>query len=61
MPQLGRGKKNPNATAGAPFPPAATQSDGPERPRRDVPTADATADEPAGDEAEAEPEEEESR
>ena len=59
MPQLGRGKKNPDDTAGAPFPAAVDHSDGPERPPHDVPSTDATADEPVGEEGEAEPEEEE--
>jgi hypothetical protein len=61
MSQLGRGRKDPDDTAGAPFPPATEHSDGPERPRRDVPTAGATADEPDGDNAETPPDEEESR
>ena len=41
MVQLGRGSKDPNTVAGAPFPPAEEHTDGPDRPRRDVPTADA--------------------
>ena len=61
MSQLGRGRKNPDDTAGAPFPPAVEHSDGPERPNRDVPTTDPTADEPVGEEGDVEPEEEESR
>jgi hypothetical protein len=48
--QLGSRRKDPKTVAGAPFPPAVEHTDGPpERPRRDVPTAE-----------EAEPEEEES-
>jgi len=44
--QLGRGKKDPNTVAGAPFPPAVEHSDGPDHPRRDVPTADENGDAP---------------
>ena len=44
--QLGRGKKDPNTVAGAPFPPAVEHSDGPDHPRRDVPTADESGDAP---------------
>jgi hypothetical protein len=40
MSQLERDQKDPSKTAGAPYPPATTHDDGPERPRRDVPTAD---------------------
>jgi hypothetical protein len=59
MSQVGRGKKKHNVTSGAPFPPAAEHSDGPpDRPRRGVPSADTTDEEPTGDEAEAEPGEE---
>jgi hypothetical protein len=59
MSQVGRGKKDPNATSGAPFSPAVEHSDGPaERPRRDVPPAETTDDEPTGDEADAQSEEE---
>ena len=50
---LGRGSKDSESVSGAPFPPAVEHSDGPEHPRRDVPTAD----EPG--EAEAKPEQEE--
>ncbi len=58
MLSLGRGKKDPNATAGSPFPPAAAHTDGPDhRPDRDVPAAG----EPAGGEAGADPDEEENR
>jgi hypothetical protein len=53
MVQLGRGKKDPNTVAGAPFPPAEQHTDGPEHPRRDVPTA------PADGEAEPDTEQEE--
>ena len=56
--QLGRGKKDPNTVAGAPFPPAVEHSDGPDHPRRDVPTADANGD--AQPDATSENEEEES-
>lgn len=56
MAQLGNGSKDPKTVSGAPFPPAVEHSDGPERPRRDVPTADITDDEST---EEAEPEEEE--
>ena len=55
--QLGRGKKDPSTVAGAPFPPAVEHTDGPDHPRRDVPTADADRDAP---DAGAETEEEES-
>ena len=59
MSQLGRGKKGPNETSGAPFSPAVEHSDGPpERPRRDVPPADTTDEQPTGDEADASPGEE---
>jgi hypothetical protein len=37
---LGRGSKEPGRTAGAPHPPGHRQSDGPDHPRRDVPSAD---------------------
>lgn len=56
--QLGRGRKDSNTVAGAPFPPAVEHTDGPDHPRRDVPTADVTGEATA--EAEAETEEEES-
>ena len=54
--QLGRGKKDSNTVSGAPFPPAVEHSDGPDHPRRDVPTADADGDTPpdAGPETEEE-------
>ena len=56
MAQLGDGKKKPKTTSGAPYPPAIEHSDGPaDRPRRDVPTA-GERDEPDGDEAEREEE-----
>ena len=42
--QLGRGKKDSKTVAGAPFPPAVEHSDGPDHPRRDVPTADENGD-----------------
>jgi hypothetical protein len=51
--QLGRGRKDPKSVSGAPFPPAVEHSDGPDHPRRDVPTADEAG------EAEAESEQEE--
>jgi hypothetical protein len=56
--QLGRGKKVPNTVAGAPFTPAVEHSDGPDHPRRDVPTA--AADDDAPPDVGAETEEEES-
>jgi hypothetical protein len=59
MAGVGHGRKRPDATVGAPFAPATDHIDGPERPRRDVPTANGTADQQAGDETEAEPEDEE--
>lgn len=43
MVQLGRGSKDPATVAGAPFPPAEEHTDGPDHPRRDVPTADPDA------------------
>lgn len=46
---LGAGSKDPSSTSGAPFPPATRHSDGPDRPRRDVPTAVPEADD-EGDE-----------
>ena len=55
--QLGRGKKDPSTVAGAPFPPAVEHSDGPDHPRRDVPTADANGDAPSDVGAETEEEE----
>ena len=55
--QLGRGKKDPSTVAGAPFPPAVEHSDGPERPPRDVPTADADGDSRPDGGAETEEEE----
>lgn len=36
---LEAGTKEPGSVSGAPYPPARRHSDGPERPRRDVPTA----------------------
>ena len=54
--QLGRGQKDPNTVAGAPFPPAVEHSDGPDHPRRDVPTADADDDAPPDAGAETEEE-----
>ena len=54
MSQLGHGRKKQNDTSGAPFPPAANHTDGPEHPSRSVPTTD----EPVPDEA-PKPEEEE--
>jgi hypothetical protein len=56
--QLRRGKKDSKTVAGAPFPPAVEHSDGPDHPRRDVPTVDADGDVPP--DAGAETEEEES-
>lgn len=56
MSLLRLGTKQPETTAGAPHPPAVEHSDGPERPRHDVPTAN-----PTDQESDAEPEEEESR
>ena len=56
MSLLRLGKKDPKVTAGAPYPPAVEHNDGPERPRRDVPTAT-----PTDEESDAEPEEEEHR
>jgi hypothetical protein len=56
--QLGRGRKDPKSVSGAPFPPAVEHSDGPDHPRRDVPTADEAGEAEAG-EAEAESEQEE--
>jgi hypothetical protein len=45
MAQIGRGRKDPKRTSGAPFPPATQHSDGPEdRPRRDVPPAEELSD-----------------
>ena len=55
--QLGRGKKDSKTVAGAPFPPAVEHSDGPDHPRRDVPTVDADGDAPPGATAETEEEE----
>ena len=43
MVELGRGSKDSESVAGAPFQPAEEHSDGPEHPRRDVPTADEDA------------------
>ena len=37
--ELESARKSPNVVRGAPFPPGRRQSDGPERPRRHVPTA----------------------
>jgi hypothetical protein len=54
MSLLRLGRKDPKVTVGAPYPPAVEHSDGPERPRRDVPTATPTV-----EESEAESEEEE--
>ena len=56
MSLLRRAEKDSKVTVGAPYPPAVEHSDGPERPRRDVPTA-----KPTDEESDAEPEEEESR
>ena len=56
MSLLRRGTKDPNITTGAPYPPAVEHSDGPERPRRGVPTA-----KPTDEKADAPPEEEEGR
>lgn len=36
---LEEGTKEPGSVSGAPYPPATRHSDGPERPRRHVPTA----------------------
>jgi len=55
--QLGRGKQDPSTVAGAPFPPAVEHSDGPDHPRRDVPSVDADADAPPDTGAETEEEE----
>jgi hypothetical protein len=56
--ELGRGQKRPDSVAGAPFPPATDHDDGPpERPRRDVPSADTPGAAPQND-TEVEPEEE---
>ena len=55
--QLGRGKKDSSTVAGAPFPPAVEHSDGPDHPRRDVPSVDADADAPPDTGAETEEEE----
>ena len=52
--QLGRGKKDPSTVAGAPFPPAVEHSDGPDHPRRDVPSVDADAPPDTGAETEEE-------
>jgi hypothetical protein len=41
---LAGGTKDPGTVAGAPFPPATRHSDGPDRPRRGVPTADPAPD-----------------
>jgi hypothetical protein len=55
MAPIGRGRKEANRTSGAPFPPAAEHTDGPEdRPRPDVPTAE----EPSHDDSEDESAEE---
>ena len=57
--RLGRGRKKPNAVAGALFPPAVEHTDGPpDRPRRDVPSADATGGAPPPAETEPDTEEE---
>jgi len=37
---LDEGAKEPRTVRGAPYPPATRHSDGPERPRRHVPSAD---------------------
>jgi hypothetical protein len=55
--QLGRGKKDPKTVAGAPFPPAVEHTDGPDHPRRDVPTADKDGGTPPDGGAETEEEE----
>jgi hypothetical protein len=54
---LGCGKKDPKTVAGAPFPPAIEHSDGPDHPRRDVPTADKDGGTPPDGGAETEEEE----
>ena len=50
--QLGRGRKDSKAVAGAPFPAAEQHTDGPDHPRRDVPTADADGEAEPDDEQE---------
>jgi hypothetical protein len=55
--QLGCGKKDPKTVAGAPLPPAIEHSDGPDHPRRDVPTADKDGGTPPDGGAETEEEE----
>lgn len=56
MVQLGRGMKKPKTVAGAPFPPAQKHTDGPDHPRRDVPTADPDPEaEPATEQEEERP------
>ena len=50
-------QEGPETVAGAPFPPAVEHSDGPDHPRRDVPTADANGDAPPDVGAETEEEE----
>ena len=55
MVRLGRGMKKSKTVAGAPFPPAETHTDGPDHPRRDVPTADSEAEEEPDTEQEEEP------
>lgn len=58
MPPVGRDRKEPSRTSGAPFPPATEHTDGPDdRPRRDVPTAD----EPNPEDLDGDSEEEGSR
>ena len=57
--RLRRGRKKPNTVAGALFPPAVEHTDGPpDRPRRDVPSADATGEAPPPPETEPDTEEE---
>ncbi len=59
MSQLDAGSKTPKTVAGAPFAPAADHDDGPERPRRDVPSSEPSTDPgPRSDEPEQEREEE---
>lgn len=46
--ELGEGTTAPNVVRGAPFAPGRHQSDGPQRPRRHVPTAEPSAHEGGG-------------
>jgi hypothetical protein len=52
MAETGRGRKEPNRTSGAPFPPATRHTDGPEdRPSRDVPPAEELSEDQSEDES----------